>query len=64
MPRHKGKKKKGRVVKPGQEAEQKTTQAINDTLKNFGFGNILGKSTEETKDGQMDLLGISTKTAG
>lgn len=51
MPRHKGKKKKGRVVKPGQEAEQKTTQAINDTLKNFGFGNILGKSSEETKDG-------------
>ena len=43
MPRRGGKKKKGKMIRPGQEmAVAVTTKALEDTLKGFGLGAALG----------------------
>ena len=44
MPRHKGKKKKGKIIRPGMEetVKAKVMTDMNDKMKDFGLGGILG----------------------
>ena len=44
MPRHKGKKKKGKIIRPGMEYTVKTKvlNDMNDKMKDLGLGGILG----------------------
>lgn len=44
MPRHKGKKKKGRIIRPGMQetVKAKVMTDMNDKMKDMGLGSILG----------------------
>ena len=55
MPRHKGKKKKGRVIKPGFEDQlkEKFTNQINDKLKGLGLA-TLNLPTAAAADTRLD----------
>ena len=56
MPRHKGKKKKGKIIRPGMEeaVKAKVMTNINDKMKDMGLGGIIGGAAQPTP--QMDHL--------